>query len=135
MAITTDITYLNAYRADNLGDVKPKILIGGKTEKFVPNVNMSFALESSKEQFFLNINRASVTVDKKASALVSDKLALTVGNETDIWHIDEKGRLKWDIQFAQKPSTNKFSWTLTHSEGLEFLYQPALTQEEIDKGL
>lgn len=135
MAITTDITYLNAYRADNLGDVKPKILIGGTTKKFVPNTNISFECESGQEKFFLNLNRSSVTVDKEASALVSDKLALMVGNETDIWHIDEKGRLKWDIEFAQKPATNKFSWTLTHSEGLEFLYQPALTQEEIDKGV
>ena len=134
MALALDTTYSNAYRADNLGDVKPKILIGGKTEKFVPNVNISFALESSKERYFLNINRASVTVDKEVSSLISEKLALTIGNETDIWHINEKGHLKWDIEFAQKPSTNKFSWTLTHSEGLEFLYQPALTQEEIDKG-
>jgi hypothetical protein len=134
VAITTDITYSNAYRADNLGDVKPSILIGGKTEKFVPNVNISFALESSKEQFFLNINRASVTVDKETSSLASEKLALTIGNETDIWHIDENGHLKWDIKFAQKPPTNKLSWALTHTEGLEFYYQPALTQEEIDKG-
>lgn len=134
MALTTDTTYLNAYRADNLGDVKPQILIGGKTEKFVPNVNISFALESSKEKYFLNINRASVTVDKEASSLVSEKLALSIGNETDIWHIDENGHLKWDIEFAQKPSTNKFSWALTHTEGLEFAYQPALTQAEIDKG-
>lgn len=134
MALTKDTKYSKAYRADNLGDVKPKILIGGKTEKFVPNVNISFALESSKEQYFLNINRASVTVDKEVSSLISEKLALTIGNETDIWHIDENGRLKWDIKFAQKPATNKFSWTLTHSEGIEFYYQPALTQAEIDSG-
>jgi hypothetical protein len=134
VAITTDTTYSNAFRADNLGDVKPSILIGGKTEKFVPNVNISFALESSKEQFFLNINRASVTVDKETSSLASEKLALTIGNETDIWHIDENGHLKWDIKFAQKPPTNKLSWALTHSEGLEFAHQPALTQAEIDRG-
>jgi hypothetical protein len=134
VALTTDTTYSNAYRADNLGEVKPKILIGGKTEKFVPNVNISFDLESSKEQYFLNINRASVTVDKEISSLASDKLALSIGNEIDIWHIDENGHFKWDIEFAQKPSTNKFSWALTHTEGLEFAYQPALTQAEIDKG-
>jgi hypothetical protein len=134
VALTTDTTYSNAYRADNLGDVKPQILIGGKTEKFVPNVNISFGLESSKEQYFLNINRASVTVDKEVSSLASDKLALSIGNETDIWHVDENGNLKWDIEFAQKPTTNKFSWDLTHTEGIEFYYQPALTQDEIDSG-
>lgn len=134
MALALDTTYSNAYRADNLGEVKPKILIGGKTEKFVPNVNMSFGLESSKEQYFLNINRASVTVDNETSSLASEKLALTIGNETDIWHIDENGRLEWDIEFKEKPSTNVFSWDLQYSEGIEFHYQPALTQEEIDSG-
>jgi hypothetical protein len=122
------------YKADGLGETKPVLRIGGKTEKFVPNVNISFALESSKEQYFLNINRASVTVDKEVSSLASEKLALTIGNETDIWHINEKGEFEWDIEFAQKPATNKFSWALTHTEGLEFAYQPALTQAEIDKG-
>jgi len=134
VAITTDTTYANAYRADNLGDVKPSILIGGKTEKFVPNVNISFALESSKEQYFLNINRASVTVDKEVSSLISEKLALTVGNETDIWHINEKGEFEWDIEFAEKPSTNIFTWDLLYTDGLEFHYQPALTQDEINRG-
>jgi hypothetical protein len=139
VAITTDTTYANAYRADNLGDVKPSILIGGKTEKFVPNVNISFELESSKEQYFLNINRSSVTVDsvtvdKEISSLVTDKLSLSIGNETDIWHIDENGNFEWDIEFKQKPSTNVFSWALTHTEGLSFYYQPALTQADIDNG-
>jgi hypothetical protein len=123
-----------AYKADNLGETKPSVVIGGTTEKFVPNLNMSFAYESGEEKFFINLNRSSVIVSDQKESLVTDKLALTTGNETDVWCIDEKGRLKWDIDFAEKPSTNVFEWDILHSEGLEFCYQPPLTQAEIDKG-
>ena len=134
MATISDSVIVTAYRAEGLGDVKPKILIGGMTEKFVPNMNISFECESSTEQFFININRPSATVDKEVSSLALDKLSLSIGNETDIWHIDAKGRLKWDIEFKTKPTTNIFSWALTHSVGLEFHYQPVLTQEQVARG-
>lgn len=133
MALSTDTVLTNAYKANDLGDIKPTIVIGGTTEKFVPNMNISYKLESDKEQYYININRKSVTVDKEVQSLASEKLALTVGNETDIWHINEKGEFEWDIEFTQKPSTNTFSWALTHTEGIEFHYQPALTQEQIDR--
>jgi hypothetical protein len=120
------------YKADGLGETKPVLRIGGKTEKFVPNVNMSFQCETGSEKYFINLNRKSVTVDKEVSSLASEKLALTIGNETDIWHIDENGRLKWDIEFKEKPATNKFSWDLSYSEGIEFYYQGELT--EFEKG-
>ena len=45
------------YKADGLGETKPVLRIGGKTEKFVPNVNLSFQCESGSEKYFLNINR------------------------------------------------------------------------------
>ncbi len=117
------------YKADGLGETKPVLRIGGKTEKFVPNVNMSFQCESGSEQYFLNINRKSVTVDKESSTLATEKLALTVGNETDIWHINEDGTFEWDIEFAEKPPTNVFSWELLVSDALQFYYQPILSEE------
>jgi len=122
------------YKADGLGETKPVLRIGGTTEKFVPNVNLSFQCESGTEKYFINVNRKSVTVGKEIQSLASEKLALTVGNETDIWHINEDGTFEWDIEFAAKPATNVFTWDLLHSSGLEFHYQPALTQDEIDKG-
>ena len=40
----------------------PVALIGGKVEKFVPNVNLSFVDIVNKESCFLNLNRRSVSV-------------------------------------------------------------------------
>ena len=134
MAIEAAKDITSAYRADNLGDVKPKIVIGGKAENFVPNLNLSFECESGQEKYFINLNRKSVRVKAEKESLASGKLALSIGNETDVWHIDENGRLKWDIEFATKPATNVFEWELLHTEGLEFCYQSPLTQAEIDKG-
>jgi hypothetical protein len=109
MALEKDIL-ATAYKADNLGDVKPKIVIGGQTAKFVPNLNLSFELQSGEEKYFINANRKSVTVGLETETLAAEKLSLSIGNETDIWHIDENGRLKWDIEFATKPATNVFEW-------------------------
>lgn len=96
MPISTDTSLTKAYKATDLGEIKPKIIIGGKTEKFVPNTNISYELDSGKEQYFININRQSVKVDKEAHTFADSKLQLSVGNETDIWHIDKDGNLEWD---------------------------------------
>lgn len=50
------ITAINqtTFKAENLGDVKPLVIIGGSdTTKFVPNINMSF----HDDEFFINLNR------------------------------------------------------------------------------
>ena len=124
----------NAYDAPHLGETKPKILIGGKSSKFVPNLNISFQCETTSEQYFININRKSLKVGSQVQKVVGGKLKLKVGNNTDIWHVDDNGRLKWDIQFDSKPSGNVFEWELKCSKELEFCYQPALTEAEIAKG-
>ena len=95
-SIERDITNPTSYRADNLGDTKPKILIGGKTEKFVPNVNFSFEFQTGKEECFLNLNRSSVVVNNQKESLSFGKLSIgklsiVTGDETDIWHIDVNG--------------------------------------------
>lgn len=131
MAIQQDTSISTAYRADDLGTVKPQILIGGTTEKFVPNLNISFQCETDKEQYYLNLNRKSVSVSTQKESTSTEKLSLAVGNETDIWHIDKDGRLKWDIEFAQKPDSNAFEWEITCSKGLSFCYQGELTEDEL----
>lgn len=122
------------YSADNLGDLKPKIVIGGKTEKFVPNINHSFEYESGKELFYLNVNRKSVTVSDEKEKDTNGKVGLTIGKETDVWHTDENGILKWDIEFSEKPERNVFEWQLKYTDGLHFHYQGELSEEEKSMG-
>ena len=41
---------------------------------------------------------------------------------------------EFEIILEKKPLTNIFSFTITGTENLDFFYQPALTQKEIDEG-
>lgn len=132
MAITSLDT--STYKIAITSDTKPTVVVGGtSTAKCVPNANISFACDSGSEKYYLNLNRKSVTVTSEKESLANDELKLTVGDETDIWHVVD-GKLKWDIEIAKKPATNVFDWELTGSAGLSFYYQPALTQDEINGG-
>ena len=135
MAIEVSKTYKDSYVINDLGDVVPKILIGGKTDKHAPNLNMSFECASGLEKYFINLNRNSVIVVDEKPSLVDGSISLSIGNESDIWHIDENGKLKWDIEFQSKPKSNTFEWSLTHSPELVFYYQPKeLSATEIERG-
>lgn len=114
------------YTADGLGDVKPSVLIGGKaTDKFIPNVNASFY----DDEFFINLNRkGKPAVSGKSSS------AEIVGDDKDIFHIDDQGRLKWDIEFGECPKSLTLSWEIKCSDAIEFYYQGPLTEEEIKDG-
>ena len=115
------------FTANGLGDVKPDIIIGGKDKtKFIPNINMSFF----GDEFFINLNRR----DKTAIASAVDGKAEIGGIDKDIFHIDDQGRFKWDIEFASRPAVNSWTWELKHTKGIEFYYQDALTAEEIAEG-
>lgn len=45
----------------------------------------------------------------------------------------EDGGLEIELLLKEKPDTNKFDFTI-QTKGLDFFYQPALTQQEIDEG-
>ena len=45
-----------------------------------------------------------------------------------------EGGYEFEIILKEKPDTNKIEFTI-QNKGLEFFYQPALTQEEIDNGI
>lgn len=119
---------LNAttFQTPELGGLKPTVIIGGKpADKFIPNVNISF----HDDEFFINLNRK----DKLAVSSCTNPVELP-GEDTDIWHIDENGRLKWDIEFSERPAVNTWTWELKHTNGIEFFYQGELTPEEIERG-
>lgn len=73
------------FQAPELGDVKPVVIIGGKpADKFIPNVNISF----HDDEFYINLNRK----DKTAVSKCDNPVELP-GEDVDIWHIDDSGRL------------------------------------------
>lgn len=53
--------------------------------------------------------------------------------ELDPSELGEDGGLEIELLLKEKPDTNKFDFTL-QTKGLDFFYQPALTQQEIDDG-
>jgi hypothetical protein len=115
---------------DNIGDLKPKVTAGGKDNtKFVPNLNVSFF----DDEFYFNLNRKDKIIKNEKAATASGKTSLG-GIDRDIWYIDDKGRLKWDIEFASRPEINSWTWELKHTKGIEFYYQGELTVEEIADG-
>lgn len=113
----------------DLGDIKPVIIAGGKSGKFVPNLNMSF----HDDEFFINLNRRDKVISDDLSSISAENATLP-GNDSDIFYIDSDGRFKWDIEFDKKPDSNIFTWELKYSAGIEFLYQGELTEWEKSRG-
>lgn len=120
---------MNSEIITNLGEVKPVVIIGGKTGKFVPNLNMSF----HGDEFFINLNRKDKIITDEIAEIVDFKTVLN-GKDNDIFHVNENGEFKWDIEFKEKPKSNVFKWELKHTKGIEFYYQGELTSEEVEKG-
>ncbi len=110
-------------------DTPTQIKIGGATEKFVPNINTS----KWDNECWLNINHPDV-VNSEKETFIDDTMELEIGNNTHRYYIDEKGHLEYEIILKEKPISNKVELNLDFPEGLDFWYQPALTQEEIDAG-
>jgi hypothetical protein len=68
-----------------------------------------------------------------------DKIKWAKGNKTarfyEIAPSEQypEGAFEFDIELKKKPKTNKIEFSL-NTKGVDFFYQPALTQQEIDKG-
>lgn len=117
------------YTTVPLGEVKPNLVIGGTDPaKFVPNINMSFGFGGA-EEFFINLNNKAKVITTQAAALADDKISQTVNGETDEFYIDANGRLKWDTVFTSLPAQMEIDYDLSHSSGIEFLYQDTLEKD------
>ena len=55
--------------------------------------------------------------------------------KTKIYEIGgfEEGGIEFEVELTEKPNTNVFKYKIQH-KNLDFFYQPALTQKEIDEG-
>jgi len=103
-----------------------RIKIGGKTEKFVPNINAS----KWNDEAWLNINHPDVVQSEKEE-FGDDKIKLKIGKKTHRYYVKD-GKLEYEIEFESRPDKNTIALDLDFPDGLMFWYQSELTQEEID---
>jgi len=125
-----------AFRDDSFVSDDMTSRIGGRDPaKFVPNINLSWGGHSGRERFWLNLNRPAVVSRGQPLQFANSRARFeSADNEADIFSLDSDGSLKWDIEFAIKPTTNTFSWSLQHAPGVQFFHQPPLTAVQIDEG-
>jgi hypothetical protein len=116
---------LKSLSINEIGDAKAKVLAGGKVTNFVPNLNMSW----HDDEFYINLNRKDKNVTTDRASTDSKGKTVLDGDDKDLFYIDEKGRFKWDIEFAEKPSKNVFEWELKCSKDIEFHYQDTLEND------
>ncbi len=105
------------------------ILIGGKLDKFVPNINAS----KWQDECWLNINHPDVVASEIAS-IADGKIIQVIRDTAHIYYLTPEGNLEYEIVLASQPVKNEIILSLAFPDGLVFHYQPELTQWEIDRG-
>jgi hypothetical protein len=119
------------YTSADLGDVKPVVTIGGKSnDKFIPNVNNSF----HDDEFFFNLNAVDDIVTDETATETSGVISQEISGSTHEYYIDDSGRLKWDKLFYSCPENMRVRFKVRKSAGVQFYYQGELTPEEIADG-
>ena len=107
---------------DDGKNFKPKV----KVERWEDEVNFSLEL--------LDGEKGNTKLETE-----NDKIKWSKGNKTArFYEIDPseqypEGAFEFDIELKKKPKTNKIEFSL-NTKGLDFFYQPELTQQEIDEG-
>jgi len=107
-----------------------RIKIGGKSGKFVPNINMSRWYDEA----WLNMNASDTVVVDEVEEFDGDKLEIKVGSVNHKYSIGIEGFLNYEIIFEERPGQDKVEFKMDFTDGLNFWYQPPLTQQEIDGG-
>ena len=75
-------------------------------------------------------------VTANAQKLVSsNEVKWGAGNEIVHAYKKDADNFEIEIELKSKPATNKFDFTITGAENLDFFYQPELTAEEIAEGV
>jgi hypothetical protein len=104
-------------------DTPCKIKVGGKTKKFVPNINFS----KWDDICWMNVNHPDV-VKNETTIEEGNKVSLTIG-DTRHRYYENRGYLEYDIGWASKPQVNRIDLPLLFPEGLTFHKQPTLKDE------
>lgn len=129
---TTEYEAINMLRGGS-------VMVGGSDpSKVIPNINISHSFEHQHgtEQIFLNINRSDGVSVAGAESYNNGILVVPSedGITRDAFWIGPDSNMEWDVDILERPKTNVLNWRLTHTEGLEFHYQPPLTKQEIANG-
>jgi hypothetical protein len=109
------------------------IVVGGKGEKFVPNVNMG----KWADECWLNVNYPDVVTDEKEE-VKDGKIEIEIGNAKHQYYI-QGDKFEYDLVFKIKPAGGIVVFNLDFPAGLQWLYQDTLendykaNKENIDK--
>ena len=110
-----------------------KVRIGGNAasigDKFVPNINMS----KWDDEHFINLN-FPIAITNQIETFDGEKVSISVGDYSFNYFPLNTDDLEFEIVFDKKPPIMSFSLDILNSENLDYFYQPALTQTEIDDG-
>jgi hypothetical protein len=119
-------------------DGKPKdeinVIVGDdkQPDKFYPQVKLE--RWSNEVNFSVRLKENEADLAKSATIITDkDKIVWEKGNiKIENYESDEENyKFVWYLK--KKPTTNKIQFSI-QSKGLDFFYQPELTQEEKDKG-
>lgn len=117
-----------AVLGDGDGKADASIVVGGKTEKFVPSIRVS----KWDNEAWLKIDHEDTVVSHEVEEFLGGKVELSAGGLIHRYFIDVNEHLEYEVEFPQKPASNKITLKLDFSPSLKFCYQPPLTQQDID---
>jgi hypothetical protein len=110
-----------------------KVRIGGNAastgDKFVPNINMS----KWDDEHWINLN-LPIAIANQVETYDGKKVSIAVGDNSFNYYPANENDLEFEIVFGRKPTLMELSLNIIDSGNLDYLYQPALTQAEIDDG-
>jgi len=115
----------NEYKVSLSGHGTADVGIGGTTEKFVPNINIS----SWNDECWLNINPKWLVISDQIESFVDDKISIAVGDIE--WKVlqSKDESIEMFIIFKSKPATNIFPLDVDFPEGLQWRYQGSLYED------
>ena len=117
--------------ATKLGDApsdvaEASIVVGGKTDKFIPSINAS----KWSGKAWLDIKHDQpVTTEREAFS--SGTVGLTVGSLSHRYYVDRDDHLEYEIEFATRHVSNKVDFSLDFPDGLRFCYQKGPTAQQV----
>ena len=115
------------YSVEHLGfqKIKTDILIGSKLDRFVPNINFG----KWSDECWLNINYpVPITTEKEVYSVDAVQIQ-TKDNEIHKFYMTPEGELEYEIILPVKPLKSEWVFNLAFPDGLNFYYQPPLTDE------
>jgi len=144
-SIVSNAFRLSSRKKELTKDSKPKDLIitevgDVKQTEFYPQVKIGrWGDDDNTNEVNLSLRLIDNETGKETLATKGDKIKWRKGDKTarfyEIAPSEQypEGAFEFDIELAKKPKTNIIEFSL-NTKGVDFFYQPALTQQEIDEG-